>query len=90
MNDDGSVSITEAAAAEILEMIRERDPQTTLTAEDIAAVTDMSEMFGWMGPMGGPGRPGGPAPENAGEPSVDFFMNDKVNAFSGVADEAAE
>ena len=93
-NDDGSVSITEAAAAEILEMIRERDPQTEVTAETIAEVTDMRELFPLMepgGPMGGPmGGPGAPAPEDAGEPSADFFMNDKVNAFSGVTDEAAE
>ncbi len=39
--------------------------------------------------MGGPGDfPGGAEAQNAGEPSVDFFMNDTVNAFSGVTDEA--
>ena len=39
-------------------------------------------MFGAGGP-GGPGPGGNP---EGGKPSVDFYMNDTVNAFSGVAD----
>ena len=54
------------------------------------------------GQGGFPGGPGGMPPmppdrqggfpgnfegQNAGEPSADFFMNDTVNAFSGVTDE---
>ena len=39
-----------------------------------------------MGPGGFPG--GGFENENAGPASADFYMNDTVNAFSGVTDEA--
>ena len=43
------------------------------------------------GPMGGPGGNfGSMEPGQAGEPSADFFMNDTVNAFSGVADEESK
>lgn len=95
-NEDGSVSITEGAAEEILLILREQDPETTVTVEEITAITDIRDMFGVLfgefgrGPMGGPGGdfPGN-EPDNAGQPSVDFFMNDTVNAFSGVADEEA-
>lgn len=144
MNDDRSVSITIEAAEEILAIIKERNPETEATVEQIAAITDMRGIFDLMGRgMGGPGGrggfPGGPegmgprpdmpggqggfpgAPEGmpefpggpegmggrpgmpgdmgpdgfpgdmngqpAGDPSADFFMNDTVNAFSGVADE---
>ena len=99
-NDDGSVSITAEAAEEILAILREQDPETTMTVEQITAITDMQEAFGILfdrgfgpgGPMGGPtggpmGGPGGMEPGETGEPSADFFMNDTVNAFSGVADE---
>ena len=113
--DQGIVSITEDAANEILSMLRERNPQNEMTAEQIMAVKDMRELFGLMG---GPGfMPGGPGPEgrpdrpegfpggpdgmggpggfpgggfeneNAGPASADFYMNDTVNAFSGVTDE---
>ena len=82
----------------LFENLKEQDPETTVTAEKIAAITDMQEAFGILfdrgfgpGPMGGPGRDfGGMESGNEGEPSVDFFMNDTVNAFSGVADEAAD
>lgn len=40
-----------------------------------------------MPPDGQSGFPGNFEGQNAGEPSVDFFMNDTVNAFSGVTDE---
>ena len=96
-NEDGSVSITAEAAEEILAILKEENPETTVTAEMIAAITDMQEVFGLLfdrgfgpRPMEGRGRDfGGMEPGNEGEPSADFFMNDTVNAFSGVADEAA-
>lgn len=142
MNDDRSVSITPEAAEAILAIIKERNPESEATAEQIAAITDMRSLFDLMGQgmggpggrggfpggpegmppmppegmggqppmpadgqggfpggpegmppmppdgMGGPGGfPGGPEPQKAGEPSADFFMNDTVNAFSGVTDE---
>ena len=98
MNDDGSVSVTAEAAEEILSMLKERDPETTVTAEQISAVTDMHGIFDFFfdrgfgpGPMGGPGRDfGGTEPAQEGAPSADFIMNDTVNAFSGVADEKAD
>ena len=116
--DQGVVSVTEDAANEILNKIREMNPQSEATAEQIMAVKDMRELFGLMG---GPGRiPGGPPPEgrpggengfpgdpngkggpggfpgggfeneNAGPASADFYMNDTVNAFSGVTDETEQ
>ena len=132
-SEGGIVSITEEAAAAILEIILENNPESSATAEQIAAITDMRELFDLLGRgMGGPGgRPGMPGDPNggpggfpgmpgdanggpggfpgmpgdpnggpggfpgmpgefegeAGEPSTDFYMNDTVNAFSGVADE---
>ena len=52
----------------------------------------MRELFdlmghGRLGPDGRGGFPGNFEGQNAGEPSADFFMNDTVNAFSGVTDE---
>ncbi len=92
MNDDGTVSITAEAAETILAMIRERDPENTASAEEIAAVTNMDDLFRLMRPGGfGPGGPmGGPGNRESreeGEPRSEFFMNDTVNSFSGVADE---
>ena len=94
MNPDRSVSITADAAEAVLAIIREGDPETTVTVEQITAVTDMREIFDLMrpgGPEGGPGRfPGGPDDMGevpAGPASADFFMNDTVNSFSGVTDE---
>ena len=146
MNDDRTVSITLEAAEKVLAIIKERNPESEATVEQIAAITDMRELFDLMGhgrlgpdgrggfpggpegmppmppdgrggfpggpegmpPMppdgqgGFPGGPGGMPPmppdrqggfpgnfegQNAGEPSADFFMNDTVNAFSGVTDE---
>ena len=96
-------TISEDAAEEILEEIRELDPDSTVTLEEIMAVTDvdglMALCFRDM-PMGGPGGGfpggdfpgggfGGPDAANQGEPSADFYMNDTVNAFSGVTDETA-
>ena len=97
MNEDGSVSITTDAAEKILAILTEQNPETAVTVEEIAAISDMRDIFGLIfdrgfgpGPMGGPGgnfeRMG---PGNEGEPSIDFFMNDTVNAFSGVSDEGA-
>jgi len=139
MNDDRSVSITPEAAEAILAIIKERNPESEATAEQIAAITDMRSLFDLMGQgmggrggfpggregmpsmppegmggqppmpadgqgdflvgpegmppmpqdgMGGPGGfPGAPESQEAGEPSADFFINDTVNAFSGVTDE---
>lgn len=97
MNPDRTVSITADAAEAVLEIIRKGDPETTVTVEQITAVTDMREIFDLMrpggpgGPEGGPGRfPGGPDDMGevpAGPASADFFMNDTVNSFSGVTDE---
>lgn len=99
-----SLTISEDTAEEILEEIRELNPESTVTLEDIMAVTDvrglMSLYFPDM-PAGGPeggfpggdfrggGFPGAPEGANQGEPSADFYMNDTVNAFSGVTDESA-
>ena len=111
--EQGVLSITQEAADQILAIIREMNPQTEATAEQILAIKDMRELFDLTG---GPGRmPGGMAPEgmnggfpgdpngmsgpgtfpgggfgneNAGPASADFYMNDTVNAFSGVTDEA--
>ena len=88
MNEDGSVSITAEAAQTIAEMLKERDPNTDVTAEEIETITDMDGLFRLMmsgGPMGAP--MGGPEGQNTGEARTDFFMNDTVNAFSGVTDE---
>lgn len=41
-------------------------------------------------PGGFGGGFGGPGAENSGEASANFFMNDTVNAFSGVTDEGAD
>ena len=101
MNPDRTVSITADAAEAVLAIIREGNPETVVTVEQITAVTDMREIFDLMrpggpggfpgGPEGGPGRfPGGPDEMGevpAGPASADFFMNDTVNSFSGVTDE---
>ena len=101
MNPDRTVSITADAAEAVLAIIQKGDPETTVTVEQITAVTDMREIFDLMrpggpggfpeGPEGGPGRfPGGPDEMGevpAGPASADFFMNDTVNSFSGVTDE---
>ena len=68
-----------------------------MTVEEVAAISDMRDIFGLIFDRGfGPGPMGGPGgdfermePGNEGEPSIDFFMNDTVNAFSGVSDEGA-
>ena len=88
MNEDGSVSITAEAAQTIAEMLKERDPNTDVTAEEIETITDMDGLFRLMMPSGPMGAPmGGPEGQNTGEARTDFFMNDTVNAFSGVTDE---
>ena len=88
MNEDGSVSITAEAAQTIAEMLKERDPNTDVTAEEIETITDMDGLFRLMIPGGPMGAPmGGPEGQNTGEARTDFFMNDTVNAFSGVTDE---
>ena len=65
MNDDRSISITLDAAEEILATVKERNPESEATAEQIAAFTDMRELFdltgrGRGGPNGRGGFPGGP------------------------------
>ena len=127
IGEDGSFSVTEEAAKEILDMVKTFDENTEVTVEQITALTDYNGIFtlffgegfgggpgGFPGgrPEGGPGGPGGfpgGRPEGGpggpggfpggpmggpdgqapvGEPSADFFMNDTVNSFSGVTDEA--
>lgn len=118
MGEDGKVSVSDEAAEAILVKISEMGIETDETAEQIAAITTMDELFALFGGMmPGPGRMGGPGPrpdgqggipggrpeppqggfpggdfggESADEPSSDFFMNDTVNAFSGVTDESAQ
>ena len=118
--EQGVLSITREAAEQILTIIREMNPQTEVTVEQILAIKDMRELFdltggpgrmpggqapegmpgdpNGIGPGGFPGDPNGMGPggfpgggfenENAGPASADFYMNDTVNAFSGVTDEA--
>ena len=60
MNDDRTVSITMEAAEEILAIIKERNPESEATVEQIAAITEMRRLFDLMGRgMGGPGGRGG-------------------------------
>ncbi len=83
MNEDGTVSITAEAAETIAAMIKERNPEAEASAEEIAAITDMQSLFDLMMPGGPMGSPEG---QEEGEARTDFFMNDTVNAFSGVKD----
>lgn len=90
VNQDGSVSISEEAAEEILAVIKMRNPETEVTAAQIAEITDIRSLmdltFGGRG-----GFPGGDfAAAESGEPSINFYMNDTVNAFSGVSDESQD
>ena len=123
-NGDGTISVTQEGASSILSMIQQRNPETTVTVEDILACDTYQALMELAG-MGGradgefpegmepgerpedmePGdRPEGmepgerpedmnsgrqPGDDNQGETglaSTEFYMTDKVNAFSGVAD----
>ncbi len=88
MNEDGSCSVSAEAAEEILAVLREQDPETAVTAEEIAAITRMNEIFDLFMPAGMGMPPEAPGGQGDGSPSADFYMNDTVNAFSGVTGEA--
>lgn len=133
-NGDGTITITQEGAESILTMLQQRNPDTTVTLEDILACDTYQALMELAG-MGGMGdRPEGQFPQD-GEPgqfpegmepgqppegmeqfpegmepgerpegedpgqrpgdtnqgetgpaSTEFYMTDKVNAFSGVAD----
>jgi len=93
VDQNGQVTISGEATEQILMMLQDANPQAEATAEEIIAITDIRELFNLFmgGDAGFPdsgGFPGGDfGTADAGEPSTDFYMNDTVNAFSGVADE---
>ncbi len=98
MNEDGTLTITEDGAEALLKQMKEVNPDTEVTVEQILDCTDgrqLMELFGGFGNNRGQrpdGDPNGqnPQPEDGNAPvisSTEFYLTDKVNAFSGVCDE---
>lgn len=61
INDDGSLTITESGAANLLAALQKRDPDTTVTTADILACTTMNDLMSLFG--GGRPEDGGTPPQ---------------------------